>query len=406
MASSSIDHMVALTIFVVATLLFIGLFNQTIQTAVVYQNHRATATKASDILDTILLNPGTPSNWGITGVSPTGFGVQDPEFTQYKLDAFSLMRLDPYDSVIYYQKANNQTGMSYNSLSDRSGGYLYMPASLAVTYSTAQKLMGINGSYGFQLTLTPVLTVTVTNSTSGDTPLTLNLRVDGTGFPLANAKVNYKLFLLSLNSENEFPAFKVYNGTSTTDITGSAVISFPSVKSSQSYAFIASVQLSGLNGVGYKVNNAAESPHVIPLINNIDSQQIILAHSGDIAGDDLSPLTYNTTMVNFNSQDFSLQELKVDAAGILQASAGYPYGEVTLSTEPAILIIGYNSSAAQGGFSLMSWGLNALSNEITFGPNPANVEWVSTDMRQVTVGGVTYHAKISVWSYKGIQVNQ
>jgi hypothetical protein len=328
MVSSSIDHMVALTIFVVATLLFIGLFNQTIQTAVVYQNHRATATKASDVLDTILLNPGTPYNWGISGASPSGFGVQDPEFTQYKLDAFSLMRLDPDDSMIYYQKADNQNGMYYNSIIDGSGAYLFVPSSLAVTYSTAQKLLGINGTYGFQFSLTPVLTVTVTNSTNGDNPLTLNLRVDGTGFPLANAKANYKLFLLNLGSEKEFPAFKVLNGTLTTDITGSALL-LPKRKSSQSYAFIASVQLSGLNGVGYKVNNPVDDSYVVPLIDDLYSQQVILAHSGDVHGDDLAPVSYNTTMVTFNAQDFSLQELQVNATGLLQQGAGYPYGEVS-----------------------------------------------------------------------------
>ncbi len=32
--------MVAVTVFLAATLLFIGLFNQTIQTAVIYQQHR------------------------------------------------------------------------------------------------------------------------------------------------------------------------------------------------------------------------------------------------------------------------------------------------------------------------------------------------------------------------------
>ena len=54
MVSSTIDHMVAVTVFLAATLLFIGLFNQTIQTAVIYQRHRATATKASDLLDNML----------------------------------------------------------------------------------------------------------------------------------------------------------------------------------------------------------------------------------------------------------------------------------------------------------------------------------------------------------------
>ena len=91
--NSSLDHMFAMIVFIGAILLFIGLFNQTIQTAVTYQANRATANKASDLLDNILLNPGIPINWGQNDNNITGFGLQDPEFTQYKISPFSLMRL-------------------------------------------------------------------------------------------------------------------------------------------------------------------------------------------------------------------------------------------------------------------------------------------------------------------------
>ncbi|MGQ9743585.1 MAG: hypothetical protein ACUVQW_03110, partial [Candidatus Bathycorpusculaceae bacterium] len=93
MAGSTIDHLVSVTVFLGAILLFISLFNQTIQTAILYQRHRYLATKCSDLLDNMLLNPGVPENWGKSNVTPYGFGLQDPEFTQYKLSPFSLMRL-------------------------------------------------------------------------------------------------------------------------------------------------------------------------------------------------------------------------------------------------------------------------------------------------------------------------
>ncbi|MEM3441769.1 MAG: hypothetical protein QXV09_05725, partial [Candidatus Bathyarchaeia archaeon] len=113
MVSSTIDHMVAVMAFLAATLLFVGLFNQTIQTGVIYQRHKALATKASDLLDTILLNPGIPANWSINDEEPTNFGLQDPEFTQYRLSSFSLMRL--YSSLgraVYYEKAD----MTYSNV--------------------------------------------------------------------------------------------------------------------------------------------------------------------------------------------------------------------------------------------------------------------------------------------------
>ena len=64
MSGTSIDHTVAIIVFLAAMIIFIGLFSQTIETAVSYQQHNSLATKASDLLDNMLLNPGTPSNWG------------------------------------------------------------------------------------------------------------------------------------------------------------------------------------------------------------------------------------------------------------------------------------------------------------------------------------------------------
>jgi hypothetical protein len=93
MAGSTIDHMISVTVFLGAILLFISLFNQTLQTAILYQRHRNLATKCSDLIDNILLNPGIPLDCGMCNSTPTGFGLQDPEFMQYRLSPFSLMRL-------------------------------------------------------------------------------------------------------------------------------------------------------------------------------------------------------------------------------------------------------------------------------------------------------------------------
>ena len=85
MAGATIDHLVSVVVFLGALVLFISLFNQTIQTAIIYQRHRYLATKCSDLLDNMLLNPGYPENWGRSNCTPASFGLQDPEFTQYRL---------------------------------------------------------------------------------------------------------------------------------------------------------------------------------------------------------------------------------------------------------------------------------------------------------------------------------
>src|SRR3972149_9480451 len=134
MVRSTIDHMVAVTVFLAATVLFIGLFNQTIQTAIIYQRHRATATKASDLLDSMLLSPGIPVNWGQTDINLTGFGLQDPEFTQYRISPFSLMRLlSSVGEPVFY----STTGRYYSNVTMSDRNFMLVPYSLTLNYSAA-----------------------------------------------------------------------------------------------------------------------------------------------------------------------------------------------------------------------------------------------------------------------------
>ncbi|HLE75141.1 MAG TPA: hypothetical protein VI864_03745, partial [Candidatus Bathyarchaeia archaeon] len=137
MAGATIDHLVSVTIFLAAMLLFISLFNQTIQTAVIYQQHRAIATKCSDLLDTMLLNPGIPLD-----APPAVFGLHDINFMQYVLNPFSLMLLNSSTGTpVPYEK----TGMTYSNMTVGFGNSLLMPMSNVSDYSSALKMLGING---------------------------------------------------------------------------------------------------------------------------------------------------------------------------------------------------------------------------------------------------------------------
>ena len=48
----------------------------------------------------------------------------------------------------------------------------------------------------------------------------------------------------------------------------------------------------------------------------------------------------------------------------------------------------------------MPWGVSSLAFPVTFGGNPTGQGWVATDMRQVTIGGVAYQAKLGLWNLK------
>jgi hypothetical protein len=404
LASATIDHLVSITIFLAAILLFINLFSQTNQTALVYEEHRATATKCSDLIDTMLLNPGTPNNWGQSNSVPTGFGVQDPEFTEYKLSSFSLMRLAPYGAdTVVYNKTSPET--LYSQVSMGFGNSLLLSQADSLNYSWAQKLLGLNGTYGFQLTFTPVLTVSITE-TQASNPLKLSLITMGAGFSLSGATVNYVFIRVNLpQSSDQYPSYNETYGTATTDMQGSATLEFPGVANeNECYAIIAYVHLGGLVGVGYQSRATSTNQYVVPMIDNFAEQNVLFAHNYDLnnSGPSGSKLKYSASFVVL-TEDYQLRNMTLDSpntVGNLISGAENPYISLTVpSYTPGILIVTYENSLGEGGIAVMPWGVSALAYSVTFGGNPQSQEWVSTDIRQVIVNHVSYHAKLSLWSY-------
>jgi hypothetical protein len=402
MVSSTIDHMVAVTVFLAATLLFIGLFNQTIQTAVIYQRHRATATKASDLLDNMLLNPGIPVNWGQDDDLPTGFGLQDPEFTQYRISSFSLMRLTSSSGTsVFYPK----TGETYSNITIGDKNFLLVSNTSSLNYTTALDLLGIRNDYGFQLTFKPIVTVTITEDQAAS-PLRLSVNAYGTGFPLANARVSYCMLSVSLTGGH--PSYSIDTGEATTNEDGSVTLEFAEVtKSSSSYSFIAYVHVGGLVGVGYHERVSEEEAYIIPLVDDVSEGRILIAHSFDIDYYDPpnSEVKYNATLV-YLADDFTLREMPLENSyGHVNSGEGSPYEVVNVPTDnPGILIITYKKSSVEGGLVMMPWGVSSLAFPVVFGGDPASQEWVATDMRQVIVGGVAYQVTIALWSLEGYQV--
>jgi len=408
MTGSTIDHLVSLIVFLGAILLFIGLFNQTIQTAILYQHHRAIATKCSDLLDNMLLNPGVPLNWGKSNCTPTGFGLQDPEFTEYRLSPFSLMRLrSSTGEPVYYSK----TGKTYSNITMGFGNFLLVPYTQAINYSTVTKLLGINGTYGFQLTITPIVTVSVAE-VQPKNPLRLSVNVVGMGFPLSNATVSYYFLTVSLTGgEEAYPAYMIKYGTAYTDAKGLVLLEFADVMDDKvSYVFIAYAHLSGLIGVGYRERVTSEKQYIIPFVDDLATRRVLIAHSYDVHyfGPPEAELSYNATFVLL-TEDFTLREMPMENStgkvGKVNYGLGKPYGVVTIPTyNPGILIITYRKSAVEGGVILMPWGISSMAFPVTFGEDPIGKEWVATDIRQVLVNNIAYQAKLALWSLQDYQV--
>jgi hypothetical protein len=401
---STIDHLVSLIVFLAAILLFIGLFNQTIQTAILYQRHRAIAIKCSDLLDNMLLNPGVPLDWGKSNGIPTGFGLQDPEFTQYRLSPFSLMKLlSSYGAPLYYAPTNTY----YSNITMGFNNFLLVPYILAIDYPTVAKLLGINNTYGFQLTIQPAVTVLITETHAAN-PLILNMKVVGTGIPLSNATVSWCFLNITKKGDQSSPSFKSFNGVTTTDENGYASLTVDNVNVNDSYVLIAYAHISGLIGIGYSERITGYKRYVIPLVDSFQDKRVLLAHSYDVhnQGPPESAVFYNATFVML-SEDFTLREMPMEnTTGKIVYGHGTQktYQNLTIPTyNPGILILAYQSNN-EYGFTLMPWGISSMAFPVVFGDNPFSKEWVATDMRQVIINGIAYQATLALWSLEGYQV--
>jgi hypothetical protein len=407
MAGSTIDHMISLIVFLGALLLFISLFNQTIQTAVLFQRNRYTAIKCSDLLDNILLNPGIPEDWSRMDVAPSGFGLQDPEFTQYKLSPFALMHLNySAGEPVYYPK----TGQWYSNTTIGFGESLLVPFNEAVDCQTAATLLGINGTFGFRLTITPIVNVSITPLDSPDNPSKLAVNVRGSGFSLAGAEINYCLITVKAGGgAGQYPSYEADYGTSFTDASGSATLSLN--ETGDSYVLIVYAHLSGLFGVGCYEHVAYKENYVVPFISNFEDGEVLLAHSWDVhGGDDPAEITYNATFVLL-TEDFKLRELPLGDGKIGKLNYGQDpkiaYVKLKIPTySSGVLVVSYRKSAQDQmcGVVMMPWGISTLAFPVIFGEDPMGKTWVATDVRQVTVNGITYQAVLALWSQQGYQV--
>ena len=407
MTGSTIDHLVSLMVFLGAILLFIGLFNQTIQTAILYQRHRSIATKCSDLLDNMLLNPGVPLDWGKSSCIPTDFGLQDPEFMQYRLSSFSLMRLlSSSGNRVYY----SQTGKWYSNVSwGIGGGYLLLPESECINYSTASKLLGTNGTYGFQLTIMPTLTVDITEVQTN--PLKLKIQVKGPGFPLSGANLTYLMFWANTtNPDSGTPILNFNSSNLQADLSGIAYKEFSYLRvdnNKTAYTFIVKAYIGGLYGVGYKSRETiTSSGNIIPFVESYENGTILLAHKfgkNDPSGNE-GALFFNSTFYilpeNFSPIRFEIQ----NSSGLVNYGQGKPYQRITIPTSnPGFLVVAYRHGN-QYGMVVMPWGIGTIGISVVFGGNPSGEEWVATDIRQVLVNNIAYQAKLALWSLQGYQV--
>jgi hypothetical protein len=411
MAGASIDHMVSVIILIAALLIAMTSYNNLFANAIDYESNRQVATKAVDLINNICLSPGNPPEWGQTNDTLLGFGLQDPEVGGYALSSHAIMRLrtsnsSSGDQIVYYPK----TGLYYNNLSGNYGHAVFTPLADCINSSDIAELLGINGTYGFGIDIAPIIDVSISHIpvSSPQDPLILKVDVKGSGLPLSGASLDYSLF--HVKSGSQYPIIDIYSGVNQTDYSGSAIIEFEDVDDSQdAYTFIVYARLGGISGNGYYTHNTLDDDHqlVVPLIQDYDTGSVIIAHSWDVNGAGEPPvpeIKYNATFFALTS-DFQLQQHEIEnSTGHLVYGEGNPYFTTQLPTsEIGFMLVSYKRDANRLGSVLLPWGVGALGFSASFASDsdPSNYDFVATELRQVTINGISYQVKLSTWSLNG-----
>jgi hypothetical protein len=398
---ATIDHMISLTILIAALLVAMMTFNGLFATAIDYDRNRQVANKAIDITNTICLSPGSPPDWGQTNETLLGFGLQDPRVGGYALSPYSIMRLRTSNDSQLIEYVYTP-GVFYNNLSAYYGNSILTSVGDCVNYTSATELLGVNGTYGFSVDITPTLNVSISQVPNDH--LTLKVDVRGSGLPLSGATLKYFLFHVDTEGGN-YPMFMTYSGVAQSDSFGSALLDFSSVDDTDAYTFMVYASLSGLNGVGYYSQDDVTDGHefLLPLIQDFDSGTIIIAHNWDVHyfGPPEPNVFYNATFFVLTS-DFQLQQTEiVNSTQNINYGVGKPYFTTQLPTsEVGFLFISYRWGN-QLGSVILPWGVGVLGVHSSFSAgfgSSSGYDFVATELRQVTIDGISYQVKVSTWS--------
>ena len=381
-------------------LLFIGLFTQGLQAAILYQQNQHVALKASDLLDNIVLTPGYPYNWGVTNDTLSVFGLQQPGENGHTLSSFALMRLTSLlgDPVEYPRGS----GKFYNNVSFGPTGVLFLPLSDCISYGTASRLLGINGTFGFQLSIYPLMQVSISEYETD--PLVLEVRVSGPGSTLGGADLSY--YLYRAYKSGTYASLELFSGTAQTNSAGVAYLNFTFDGETESYTIIVYASLSGLRGLGYRSHQTfAQGAGVMPFVVDYEERKVYLAHSWDVQDQGVPVPNYK-----FNATFFILTgNMNFEEWPIANSTGSLNYGsknyEITTLpiAQPGFLLVNYRSGN-EVGMCIMPWGIGTLASSVMFGGNPQGNSWTATDLRHVTVDQMSYEARITCWNLQGYQV--
>ena len=401
MAGATIDHIVAVTLLLAALLVSMMMYNGLFASALDYDRNRQVANKAVDLINTICLSPGSPPEWGETNDTVLGFGLQDPDASGYTLSPYSMMRLSSSSGGGELVEYPPDSGNFYNNITAQYGDAILTPLGDTINYTTVTELLVIDDTYGFSIEIYPTLNVSI-EKIFGNGHLTLKVDVSGSGFPLIGATLNH--YLLHVDKGASTSTILPYSGVNQTDSFGSLILEYESVDEEyDAYHFMVYAHLNGLTGIGYYSQDdlGGYPQYIVPLIKDYDQGEVLIAHSWGVHEYTETPVpasSFNATFFALTS-DLQLQQMDIENSTDTLNYGSKDYVTTKLpTTEVGILFISYRWNQKLGSV-VLPWGIGTLGVSAPFGGSvgSSGYNFVATELRQVTIDGISYHVKVSAW---------
>jgi hypothetical protein len=404
MVNEMVDYMGAALGIVIIFVAAVFFFSATVTNGVAYATQRNYAANAQNLFDYILLSPGSPADWGYTSTQPTSFGLAQQAAPQYTLSQGAVLRITPMQPI-------NINGKTYYYL-NMGGVAIIEPQNYYVNYTYAKQLLGINGQYEFQLTLTPAINVSVVKqpSTSGTV---FQVTVIGYGGePIAGAQINAILVYAKQQSSKSGNSYNVglQAYSNTTDTLGQATIDVNIPTQSTSYYLLVQASSAGVTGEGYYSSNqlgtALANISVYPGSSTVNLTQHCAISTSPPCGED----NYNITLlVTSGGNHYSLIPVCACPAqnqngngSCLNAGKGSPYAKATCpgSFYNGFIVV---AIAQRGQPNLQPQLLIApispqlFGVHVVYGYSPQGSVSAVTLTRIVDIGGISYVATFTYW---------
>lgn len=381
MATNTIDYIISIVIVTTVLTSSIVIVSQDLGRAVTYQQDQQTYVEASNLLNNLLQNKGYPLGWGQTNETPTSFGLNDPFAEMMMPSPFTPMRLMQTKETIIYNS------VEYRNLTTPTTN-LFLRSDEYIDYAQAVKLLSVDETFDFQLSIIPVLRITVSQKNSN--PLIIGVSLEGSSGTLSGASLKASLFQIK-NESKPYPSISnpiQYNTVS--NVSGDAEIAFPNLNDTTPYIVLVKADAGVISGVGY-YSNAKDSP-ILPIVTSYKDGEVSLVHSTNIVGDVYYNLTFITQVGKTDFQSVELGTMhgivNTSTPGVVRLGPGNP-GILLVSSK----IVGDNNSK----LTIMPWGITPLCLSLNYGADSADKKNIAQKSQLVSIYGLSYQVDLTLW---------